>query len=130
MSALYVSAGEHGFGDGGMLVGRETVAVRLPEVVHCSAVAGHDALEVPLVAQNLLQQSGVAATRLAVKTLVGTHHFLDVALLYQHFESRQIGLPEVSWRQVFEVEAVSVPFRSAVYGKMLGTGIEFLVAMA
>ena len=98
------------------------MAPLLPEVVDGPAVAHHQSLVAPLVAQNLLQQSVVAAAGLAVPSLVGTHHLGHVSLLHECLEGRQIGLPEVAGGQVLHVELMAVPLRSAMYGEVLGTG--------
>ena len=100
---------------------------RLPEVADGSAVADHQSLEAPLIAQYLLQQTIGAAAGVAVETLIGTHHLLDAPLLHQRLEGWQIGFPKVAGRKVFDVHRVAQLLRAAVYGKVLGTSQELVV---
>ncbi len=90
------------------------------EVVNGSAVAGHYALEVPVLAKNLLEQAVVSAARLAVESVVGTHYLGDMRILDQGLECRQVCLPQIPFRQTLDVENVPVPFRPAVHCKMFG----------
>ena len=92
-----------------------------PEVRNSPAVAGDQSLESPFVTQDLLQVACIAAARLTVDALIGTHHLLDVTLLHQSFEGWEIGFPEVAFGQLFHIERVAVPFRSAVHRIVLGT---------
>ena len=63
----------------------------------------------------------IAATRITIYTLIGTHHLSHLSLLHQCFEGRQVRLPQVALRQVFDVERMTVPFWTAMYGKVLST---------
>ena len=92
------------------------------EVADGTAVAGDQSVESPFVAQYLLFISCLGAAGLSVYALVGAHHLGHLSLLHQCLEGWQICLPEVALGQVLDVELMSVPFRTAVYGKMLGTG--------
>ena len=69
----------------------------------------------------------LAATWLTIDTLVGTHHLSHLSLLHQTLESGQVGFPEVALWQILHVKGVAIPLWSAVYGKVLGTGQQFLV---
>ena len=69
-----------------------------------------------------MQQAVVAAARVAVYALIGTHHLLHSALLHKSLERRQVGFPQVALRQVFYVEAVARLLRPAMHGKVLGAG--------
>ena len=75
----------------------------------------------------MLLVAGIAATRLSIDTLVGTHHFGDVAFLHQCLEGGQVGFPQVALGQLLHVEGVAVPFRTAMHGEVLGTRQQFLV---
>ena len=92
------------------------------EVTNGSAVAGYQTFEVPKVAQNMLFVTGIATARVTINTLIGAHHLSHVSFLHQSLESGQIGFPEVALGQVLNVEGVTVPLRTAMHSKMLGTG--------
>ena len=92
-----------------------------PEITDGPAVARHESLEAPFVAQNLGEKAIVSTARITFETVVGTHYFADICLLNQSLESRQIGLVEVAKADVLCIETVTVPFGTAVYGKMFGT---------
>ena len=128
LAALNVGAGAHGLGRGRDGVGRHFMASGRVEVPHGPAVAGDEAVESPQVAQQVLLVASVAAARLTVDALVGAHHFGHVGFLDERLERRQIGLPQVTLRQLLDVERVAVPFGSAVYGKVLGAGKRLVVA--
>ena len=98
------------------------------EVAHRAAVAHHKVFEAPFVAQDLLQQTGVAATGVVVEALVGTHHLAHLGILHQCLEGRQVGLPQVAGRHVGEVGGMAAPLGSAVHGIMFRAGPEFAVA--
>ena len=97
------------------------------EVANGTAVADYQSLEAPLIAQNVLQQTVRATTGIALKALVGTHHLLHVALLHQCLKGGQIGLPQVSLRQVLNVKVVARLLRSAMHSIVLGTGMKLEV---
>ena len=97
------------------------------EIGHGTAVAHHQVFESPFIAQDLLQQTGVAAAGVVVETLVGAHHFAHLRILHQGLEGRHVGLPQVAGRDVGQVDGVAAPFGSAVHGIMLGAGPEFTV---
>ena len=97
---------------------------RFPEVGDSSAVAYDEAVEAPFVTKYMLQQTRASATRLALKALIGAHDFLYTTLLYQVFECRQVGFPQIAWRKVLYIEVMACLFRSAMHGKVLGTSVE------
>ena len=97
------------------------------EVTYGTAVADHKALETPLAAQYLVEVTRLSAAGHGVYALVCAHHLGHVALLHQPLEGGQIGLPQVALRQVLHIERMSVPLRSAVHGKVLGTGQQLVV---
>ena len=122
LSALHIGACQHSLCRCLVGVGGVAVTALLPEVVDGPAVAHHQSLVAPLVAQNLLQQTGVATARLAVPALIGTHHLGHMALLHQCLEGGQVGFPEVAGGKVLHVELMAVPLRSAMNGEVLCTG--------
>ena len=63
----------------------------------------------------------IAAAGVAVDALIGTHHLSHLSILYQCLEGWQVSFPQVALGQVFDVERMTVPFRTAMYGKVLGT---------
>ena len=97
------------------------------EIANGTAVAGDKALETPVVAQDVLLVAGITTARLSVDALIGAHHLGDISLLYQCLEGRQIGFPQVAFGQLLNVEGVAVPFWTAVYGEVLGTGQKLFV---
>ena len=97
------------------------------EVVYGPAVRYHYALVAPFVAQNLLQQAAASAARLILVAVVGTHYLFDIGLLYQCFEGWQVGFTQVTCGNVFGIELVTVPLRTAVHGKMLGAGVQLVI---
>ena len=94
----------------------------LIEVAHGTTVAHHEVLESPLVAQDLLEQTGRTAAGIVVQTLVGTHHLSYLGILHQGLEGRHVGLPEVAHGYIIKICRVACVFRTAVYGIVLGTG--------
>ena len=97
------------------------------EVADSTAVAGDDAVEAPLVAQDLLFVAGLRATGLTIDTLVGAHDLCHLSLLHKGLEGGEIGLPEVALGEVLYIEGVAVPLWAAMHGEVLGTGQELLI---
>ena len=97
------------------------------EVADCTAVAGDDTVETPLVAQDLLFVSRLRATGLTVDALVGAHDLCHLSLLDEGLEGREIGFPEVALRQILHIEGMTVPLWAAVHGEVLGAGQELAV---
>ena len=128
-ATLYVSTAEHGFGRCCGIVFRHIVPAG-QKVANGSAVAGNQALEAPDVAQDMLFVAGIATTGVAVDALVGAHHLGHLSVLHQCLEGRQVGFPQVTLRQVLDVEGVAVPLRTAMYGKVFGTGQQLFVTIA
>ena len=92
--------------------------------VNGSAIGSYQSLESPFITENLTLISGIAATRRSVNPLIGAHHLSHISILHQRFEGRQISLPQIPLRQILYIETVPIPLRTAMYGKMLGTGQE------
>ncbi len=67
---------------------------RARRVVDAVPVGHDEAVEAPLVAQDLRQQSAVVGTELAVEAVVGAHDPPRVAVLHGEFERAQIELAE------------------------------------
>ena len=125
IATLNISAGDGSLG-GCMQLGRRRF-VGHPEIGNGTAVAYHHILESPLVAQNLLKQSGAAAAWLVIPTLVGAHHLAHLCLLHKVLECRHIGFPQVAWRHIVYIGMMTAPFRTAVYGIVLGAGKQLAV---
>ena len=58
------------------------------EVVHCAAVGGYIAFEVPLIAKDIYHKRVVATAWLTIETIVGTHHAMNTGFYYKFVESR------------------------------------------
>ena len=97
------------------------------EIAHSTAIADHQILEAPLIAQNLLQQTGIATTRFVVKTLIGTHHFAHLRILHQCLECRHIGFPHVTRRDIGKIGMMTGVFRSAMHCIVLGTSPQLAI---
>jgi hypothetical protein len=105
-------------------VRREPVAAG--DVGDGSAVGGDVAGELPVVAENVFEQHGVGAGRLAIDGVVGAHDRVGVGLGDGGAEGGQIGVPEIVGRDV-NVGGVARRFRPAVDGVVLGSGDHFKV---
>ena len=97
------------------------MVVLVEEIVDCPAVAGDQSLEAPLLTQDVVEQTGVSATRFTIETVISAHHLLHIAFLHLCLESWHVGLPQVTLRKHFKVEAVTVVFGTTVHRKVLGT---------
>ena len=112
-----------------MLFGGVSLMVSLhPQVVDGPAVRHHHSVESPFIPQNLHQQAVASAAGLSLEAVVGTHHFLYMRFLHQILEGRQVGFPQVARGDVFGVELVTVPFRARMHGKVLGAGVQLVIA--
>ena len=103
------------------------VAAFLEEVVNSTAITYHQSFVSPFITQDLHQQPITVTTGRAFEAVVGTHYFLHTSLLHQVLESGQIGFPQVTWINVFSVEAMTVPLGTRVDGIMLGTGMRLVI---
>ena len=128
-SAFHVCAAYYGLGCCCRRTLGHLMASLTPKIAYRSAVAYHKTAEAPLVAQYLLQQTVAAAAGVAVQPLIGAHLLFCPRLLHKMLEGRQVSLPQVARREVVDVEVVARLFRSAVHGKVLGTGVELHVFM-
>ena len=106
------------------------MAARSPKITDGAAVAHHKPLESPFVTKNLPKQPVAATARLSLKTLICTHNFLYASLLHKRLEGRQISLPQITWRQVFDVKMMARLLRTAMHGKMLCAGIKLHILMS
>ena len=95
-TALQVGAGLDGGGAGCSGIRMGLVLALCVEVVDCTAVGNHEALEAPLVAQDVLEQAVAGAARVAFVAVVCAHHLLYLRLGDEFLEGRQVGLPEVA----------------------------------
>ena len=104
-------------------VGVSVVGAGGVEVADGAAVRHDDVPIAPVVAQDAVQQAVAAAAGAALETVVGAHHLLDVGLLHQSLEGRQIGLVQVARVDAGGVERVAVPLGPRMDGEMLGAGV-------
>ena len=98
------------------------------EVVDGVAVGEYDGIVAPLVTQDVDEQTVACTARLALKTLIGTHHLTNVRLLHQCLEGRQIGFPQVAVGGL-HIHRVAQGLRTTVYGIVLGTGVGLEIAV-
>lgn len=121
-AALQVGAGSNSIGGGSRRVG--ACAVFAGKEVADGAVVSHpEAIVAPLVAENALEEFVAAAAWTVIVTLVGAHHLAHVCVLNECLECRKIGLAQIAFAEIVDIEGVAFPFRSAVYGEMLRAGI-------
>jgi len=95
--------------------------VPLENVVDRPAVGGDVALEAPFVAQDLLQQRGAGAARLAVDAVVRAHHRRCLAFFHARLERGQVSLPQIPLAHD-RVKVMPVALGSAVRRKVLRRG--------
>ena len=127
-AALHIGTGKHGLGTClGTILSR--VVPTGQEVADGTAVTGNDAVEPPLVAQDLLFVTGLTATGLTIDALVGAHDFGHLALLYKGFEGREVGFPKVTLGEILYIKGMAVPLRAAMHGEVLGAGEELAIAI-
>ena len=107
--------------DGRRMENVRCVMVALGDIDDRSAVGDDEALELPGVAEMLLQEHGVIAGRLAIDGVVGAHHRLDVSLHHGRSEGRQVCLFEIARGNV-DVEGVALRFGTGVNGEVLAGG--------
>ncbi len=100
-------------------VGRVVVAG--VDVGDGGAVGDDVAVEVPVVAEVLLQEHFVGAGGRTVDGVVGAHDGLRVGLSNGGAEGGQVGVFEVVWGDI-DVEFVAERLGSAVHGVVLGGG--------
>ena len=124
-AAFEIGAGLHGVGGGVGHVGRVVVAG--DDVGDGGAIADDVAVEVPGVAEVILQEHGVGAGGGAVDGVVGAHHGLRVGLRDGGAEGGQVGVFEIVRGDV-DVELVAERLGAAVHGVVLGRGDDAEVA--
>ena len=96
------------------------VLVVLPDVVDCSHIADDGSPEAPLAAQDVDEKPLVRAARDAVDRRVRAHHALDLRLLHERLERREVIFVEIAVVEV-HVELVAL---------LLGTGVDGVVLRA
>ena len=128
LATLQVSTIQHGIDRSTEWILMRLVLTLVIEVVDGIAVSQHDGIVAPLVTQNVDKQAVARTTRLALKTLVGTHHLTDVGLFHQCLKGRQISLPQVTIRGLY-IHRVAQGFRTAMYCIVFGTGMRLKVAV-
>ena len=125
-ATFYISASQHSLRTGFSTV-LGSVVPSGQEVADSAAIAGDDTLEAPLIAQDLLFITSLGAAGLTVDTLVGAHNLCYLSLLYECLESGEIGLPEITFGEILDIERMAVPLWAAMHGEVLGAGQEFAV---
>ena len=96
------------------------------EVIDSITVSQHNAIVVPLVAQDIDEQTVTGTAGHTFEAVVGAHHLADITFLNQCLESRQIGLPKVT-RIDSCIIGMTQRLRSAVHGIVLGTSVSLEV---
>ena len=131
LTTLEVSTVEHSIDRSLQWTSVSLVLTTIIEVVDGVAVGEHDGIIAPLVAQDVNEQTVAGTARLALVTVVGTHHLAHIALLHQCLEGWEVSFPKVAHRHR-SVERVALRLRTAVYSIVLGTsvGLEVLVVVA
>src|ERR1700742_4699163 len=89
-SRLYGQYGRHG------QIGREFMTTG--NVSDGPAIGGHIAVKLPVAAKNVFEQHGVGACWLPVDGVVSAHDRVGMGLGDRRAEGRQIGVPEIVWR--------------------------------
>ena len=125
-SALHISTRQHRFRTGLSPILCHIMPTG-QEIANRTTVAGNQSVESPLVTQYLLFITSLRTAGLAVNALIGAHHLSDFTLLYQSLESRQIGLPQITLWQILDIELMTVPLRTAMHSKVLGTSQQFAI---
>ena len=131
LTTLEVSTVEHSIDRSLQWTSVSLVLTTIIEVVDGVAVGEHDGIIAPLATENVNQQTVTRTARLALITVVGTHHLAHIALLHQCLEGWEVSFPKVAHRHR-SVERVALWLRTAVYSIVLGTsvGLEVLVVVA
>ena len=97
------------------------------KIGNSSTVRKNNTVKSPLIAQNLHQQAVATATRITLKAVVGTHHLLHFSFFHQSFERRKISFIQITGLDIFRIKLMAVPFRTGVYGKVLGTSMQLVI---
>jgi len=85
------------------------------------AIADHVAIEVPCIAQVVLQKHGVGARRSTVNRVIGAHYRLGVRSSYGRTERWQIRVFQIMRRDI-DIESVAQGLGAAVYRIVLRSG--------
>src|SRR6478609_754450 len=96
----------------------------LMQVAQRPAVAHHEAVKLPLSAQDVDQQPLARAAGFTIGAIVSAHDRVGAGLRDAGFKRRQVGFPQILGRHL-SVETVALPLWSAVYGEMFGGGDHF-----
>src|SRR5580698_10025651 len=108
------------------MVGRVVVAVFLGEVVDGVAVGGDEALEVPVLAEDIFEEEIACAGGLAIDGVVGAHDGVGFGFGDGGAEGGEVGVPEVVVGGI-DVDLVACGLGAAVDGVVLGRGDGFEV---
>ena len=94
-AAVGVGSGFDAGDGGGVLVGRGVVGLGFEEVVDGAAVGGDEALEVPVAAEDGLEEHLVGAGGVVIDGVVGAHDGVGLGLGDGGAEGGQVGVPEI-----------------------------------
>ena len=100
------------------------------KITDSPAVCYNDAVESPLLSQDLDQKLVTSAARLAFVRIVCAHNLLDISSFHQTLECIEIGLVEVTPGYFLYVEYVAFIFRTAVDGEMLEAGVKLVILLS
>ena len=90
-------------------------------IVYTSAVGSDIALIIPFVEKDIGHQHIISAAGLTEEAVVGRHHTCNSGFGHKLAEGWKICIPQVVIAYI-SIKGMSVPFRAAVNGIMLGTG--------
>ena len=121
VAAVGIGSGADACDRGGFGVRREAVTIFLEEVVDGAAIGGDEAAEVPITAEDGLEQLFVRAGGRSIDGVVGAHDRVGFRFGDGGAEGGEVGIPEVVRCGVY-VGGVAGGFRAAVDGVVLGGG--------
>ncbi len=100
------------------------VMVAFSHIDDGAAIGDNETLELPCLAQMLLEQHGVVAGSLAVDCVVGAHDGFHMSVDNRGAKGRKVGLFEVAGRDI-HVEGVPLRLGAGVHGEVLAGGHRF-----
>ena len=111
-TAFQVSPTQHRSRRSGLCIRMRLMTIISVKIGNSSTVRKDNTVKSPLIAQNLHQQAVATATRIALKTVVGTHHLLHFSFFHQSFERRKISFIQITGLDIFRIKLMAVPFRT------------------
>ena len=97
------------------------------EIGYCTAIRYDNAVKSPFSTQYLHQQTVASTAGITFKTVVSAHHFFHFPFFHQRFERRQVSFIQITRLYILRIKRVTVPLRPRMYGKVLGTGMQFVI---